>query len=208
MMRKSGHRFSAKSCDFQKVGARCRFEETSSCSSAPIAVTARPAPILVDHSHCGRHVTGLERITLELFSAQALAPLPIVEIRSGGGAGMIVEQLLGLPARALMHRKSLVLCPGFPPSPLLLLAAGHRVIPYIHDLFLITRWNDLNIRAKLYMAAPFRLAVARLPRFLVNSESTAAALRGFCRRDAEITLYRPKVRNVFGLEPGSRQKEC
>jgi hypothetical protein len=33
--------------------------------------------IYVDHTHLGRHVTGLERITLELFSPAALAPLDI-----------------------------------------------------------------------------------------------------------------------------------
>ena len=31
--------------------------------------------IYVDHTHLGRHVTGLERITLELFSPAGLAPL-------------------------------------------------------------------------------------------------------------------------------------
>ena len=31
--------------------------------------------IYVDNTHLGRHVTGLERITLELFSEAALAPL-------------------------------------------------------------------------------------------------------------------------------------
>ena len=34
------------------------------------------AVLYVDESHLGRHVTGLERITLELFSAAALASAP------------------------------------------------------------------------------------------------------------------------------------
>ena len=40
--------------------------------------------IYVDHTHLGRHVTGLERITLELFSPAALAPLEIVPVTAHG----------------------------------------------------------------------------------------------------------------------------
>jgi glycosyltransferase involved in cell wall biosynthesis len=54
------------------------------------------------------------------------------------------------------------------------------------------------------MAEPFRLAVRRLPWFLVNSEDTRRKLAAFCRPDARTTLYRPQVRNVFGLHPGGR----
>src|SRR5262249_51634815 len=109
---------------------------------------------------------------------------------------------LGLPLR-LVDPCTVLLCPGFPPSPLLLPFA-ERVVPYIHDLFLISRPDDLNVRAKLYMAKPFALAVRRYPRFLVNSLDTARKLNGFCRQDAEITTYRPKVRNVFGLDAAAR----
>ena len=160
-----------------------------SSSTRPIAVATSPA---------------LERITLELFSAEALAPLPVTPVRAPGRKAMMVRQTLDLPWRALKDPDALVLCPGFPPSiPLTLLGRG-RVIPYIHDLFLLTRPDDLNRRAKLYMVAPFRLAVRRLPLFLVNSETTATELRRFCRPDARIAPYRPQVRNVFGLDPGDR----
>ncbi len=54
------------------------------------------------------------------------------------------------------------------------------------------------------MAAPFRLAVQNYPRFFVNSADTKRKLLDYCRSDAEITLYRPPVRNVFDLEPGDR----
>lgn len=161
-------------------------------------------PILVDHTHLGRHVTGLERITLELFSPAALAPLPVVPVRAAGRRAMLLRQTLDLPRRALADRGALILCPGFPPSIPLMLAARDRVVPYIHDLFLLTRPADLNRRAKLYMVAPFRFAVRRAPWFLVNSRATAAELRRFCRPDAAIQLYRPQVGNVFGLTPGDR----
>lgn len=158
---------------------------------------------IVDRTHCGRHVTGLERITLELFSDEALAPLRVMGLSAGGRLDMTMRQSFVLPMLAARHREAAIVCPGFPPGPLVT-AFGARVLPYIHDLFLITRPQDLNARARLYMAKPFELAVRRLPRFLVNSETTAAELRRFCRPDAQITLYRPQVRNVFGLTPGDR----
>lgn len=161
------------------------------------------APIYVDHTHCGRHVTGLERITLELFSREVLAPLDVEIIGSSGVKDMVWRQTFVMPWRLATNPKALLLCPGFPPSPLASLF-GARVLPYIHDTFLITRPEDLNTRAKLYMAPAFRVAMKRLPRFLVNSETTRDEVRRFCRADAGIELYRPGVRNVFGLAAGDR----
>jgi glycosyltransferase involved in cell wall biosynthesis len=158
--------------------------------------------IYVDNTHLGRHVTGLERITLELFSAAALAPLDIVPVTARGTRQMLTTQTLGLPMR-LAASSSILLCPGFPPSPLLRPFAS-RVLPYIHDDFLLTRRADLNRRARLYMAAPFRLALRHYPRFLANSSDTRRKLAVHCRSDAEVTLYRPPVRNVFGLNSKAR----
>jgi glycosyltransferase involved in cell wall biosynthesis len=90
--------------------------------------------------------------------------------------------------------------PGFPPSPLFALAPA-RAILYVHDLFLLTRRDDLNSKARYYMRPAFALAVRRLRHFLVNSEKTRAELRAVCRNDASIDLYRPDVANVFALEP-------
>jgi glycosyltransferase involved in cell wall biosynthesis len=153
--------------------------------------------IYVDHTHLGRHVTGLERITLELFSPTALAPLKVVPVTARGTRQMVTTQTLGLPMR-LAASSSILLCPGFPPSPLLRPFAA-RVLPYIHDIFLLSRPADLNPRAKLYMAMPFKLAIRRYPRFLANSNDTKQKLAAHCRSDATITLYRPPVRNVFEL---------
>lgn len=159
--------------------------------------------IYVDHTHLGRHVTGLERITHELFSPAALAPLRAIPVTSHGMARMVATQTFGLPARLAMSPSSILLCPGFPPSPLLRPFAA-RVIPYIHDVFLLTRRADLSRKAKLYMAEPFRIAVRHYPRFFANSADTRRKLSAHCRSDAEITLYRPGVRNVFGLSPEAR----
>ena len=158
--------------------------------------------IYVDNTHLGRHVTGLERVTIELFSAAALRPLDIVPVTAHGTRQMLTTQTLGLPMR-LAVSTSILLCPGFPPSPLLRPFAS-RVLPYIHDDFLLTRRADLNRRARLYMAAPFKLALRHYPRFLVNSSDTKRKLAAHCRSDAEITLYRPPVRNVFDLESKER----
>jgi glycosyltransferase involved in cell wall biosynthesis len=158
--------------------------------------------IYVDHTHLGRHVTGLERITLELFSRAALAPLDVVPITAQGTRQMVAKQTFELPMR-LAASSSILLCPGFPPSPLLRPFAS-RVLPYIHDVFLLSRPADLNRRARLYMAAPFKLALQRYPRFLVNSSDTGQKLAAHCRRDATITLYRPPVGNVFDLDADGR----
>lgn len=162
-------------------------------------------PVIVDQTHCGRHVTGLERITLELFSPEALNPLHVVPVRAGGRKSMMLRQTFGLPWLAMQRGDAVILCPGFPPSPLLTLTAGNRTIPYVHDLFLLTRPQDLNRRAKLYMVEPFRLMLRKLSVFMVNSQTTANELRRFCRPDAEVLLYRPGVRNVFGLSAESRR---
>lgn len=152
--------------------------------------------LFVDESHLGRHVTGLERITLELFSAEALAPLDVVPVRASGLPAMIATQNVELPLRLLQHPGSLALCPGFPPSMLLTLF-GDRVVPYVHDSFLITRPQDLNWRARHYMAPAFAFALKRLPWLLANSESTRADIARFARPDAEISLYRPVIRDIF-----------
>ncbi|MDK9697218.1 MAG: glycosyltransferase [Siculibacillus sp.] len=154
--------------------------------------------IFVDHTHLGRRVTGLERITIELFSADSLAPLRLHPITASGTLGLILAQQFTVPARLLAAPGSILLAPGFPPSlPASLF--GARVVPYVHDCFLLTRPQDLSRKAALYMAPAFRRAVRTLPWFLVNSRSTATELRAFCRADARITLYRPVVRDVFAI---------
>lgn len=161
----------------------------------------KQAKVFIDQTHCGRHVTGLERITLELFSQHALAPLEVVPIPAKTRVGMLLAQMLKLPFLTIINAGSVLICPGFPPSPLATML-GPRVLPYIHDLFLLTRKQDLNFRARWLMRGPFALAVRHLPRFLVNSQSTALELAKYCRPDAQIILYRPKVRDIFGLQSG------
>jgi glycosyltransferase involved in cell wall biosynthesis len=159
--------------------------------------------VYVDHTHLWRHVTGLERITQQLFSGEALAPLDVVPLTASRMRDMLIQQTIGLPTQLARSPSSILLCPGFPPTPLLQLFSD-RVIPYIHDVFLISRRADLNWRAKIYSAWPFSLAVTRLPRFLVNSLDTAAKLTRHCRADAEIVVYRPPAQNTFSLTAAGR----
>ena len=149
-----------------------------------------------------RPITGLERITQQLFSVEALAPLDAVPVRASRMSDMLLTQSFGLAGCLMRSPSSLLLCPGFPPTPLLH-AFGGRVIPYIHDVFLLSRRADLNWRAKAYMAWPFDLAVRRLPR-PGNSFDTATKLAAYCRPDADIIFYRPAARNNFRLDVGGR----
>ena len=43
------------------------------------------------------------------------------------------------------------------------------------------------------------MPLKRLPWLLVNSETTRTEIARFARPDAEITLYRPSIRDVFGI---------
>ncbi|KQP34238.1 glycosyl transferase family 1 [Methylobacterium sp. Leaf102] len=168
--------------------------------SAALALTATPAPrrVYLDLSNLRGHVTGIERVALDLFSAANLAPHEVHSVRSGGVPGMMLAQHLGLPARALADRSALFVFPGFPPSPLSI-AFGTRCVTYVHDTFLLTRPEDLSWKSRLYMAPSFAFAMRFGRRFLVNSRTTGLAVRDVCRRDALVALLRPGVRDVFGL---------
>jgi glycosyltransferase involved in cell wall biosynthesis len=159
--------------------------------------------VFIDLTHLGRHVTGIERVSIEQFESVKFSGARVRHVRSNGVASMIWRQQILLPLLALVNPRAIFVFPGFPPSPWFTLIA-HRVVMYVHDLFLITRRDDLGLKAKLYMAAPFKFAVSRLTHFQVNSEKTRAELIPFAPAAAAIALYRPVVRNVFNLDAGPR----
>ena len=159
--------------------------------------------VYLDLTHLGRHVTGIERVSIEQFGAVAFDCAEIVAIRSSGIASMIFRQQIWLPLLALIHPKARFVFPGFPPSPLFSLIRN-RVTLYVHDTFLITRKADLSAKARLYMAPQFAFAVKRLKHFFVNSEKTRADLLEHTKPDADISLYRPAVANPFGLDGAPR----
>ncbi len=159
--------------------------------------------VFVDFSHLGRHVTGIERVTIELFEKVVFPGADVRPVRARGTLGMVLAQHVVLPLMALIYPRARFVFPGFPPSPLFVFAR-ERVIHYVHDAFLITRPQDLNWNARLYMAWPFNRAVTGLRYFLTNSEKTRAEIRAYVPGDAAITLYRPMVQNVFGLDATGR----
>ena len=154
--------------------------------------------IYLDRTHLRAHVTGIERITLDLFAPDELAPHEIRTVTSKTLPGMIARQQFGLPLRALMDRDALFLFPGFPPGPLCALAAS-RCLLYVHDTFLLTRPEDLSLRSRLYLSPGFALAMRWARNLFVNSRTTGEALRGHCAPEARVALLRPRVRDVFGL---------
>jgi glycosyltransferase involved in cell wall biosynthesis len=158
----------------------------------------------IDCTHVGRRVTGIERITQEMFNARVLPDIPIQKFNAPKGRIFVVAaQMIALPIYLLLHPHDIFVFPGFPPSPVMGLTR-ERCVLYIHDLFLLTRRRDLNLAGKLYLAPLFAFAVRHLKYFFVNSENTGHALRNFCRQDAQIMLYRPHIRNIFDLSVGNR----
>ncbi|NSL54032.1 glycosyltransferase [Uliginosibacterium aquaticum] len=155
---------------------------------------------LVDYSHMGRKITGIERISADLFSPDALAEFDVLHTSHASALGMIRAQWLEIPWLASRNPDAKLLFPGFPPSIAASMLFGKRVIPYIHDLFLLERLDELNIRARLYMRPSFIYAIRHLRNFFVNSKTTEANLRKECRADANIMTLRPRAENVFGFE--------
>lgn len=159
------------------------------------------ADILIDCTHLGRNTTGIERITEELFSSKALQTTSLLHLQSSNTLHLIFQQWFGVAWKALFNRNAHIITPGFPPSVLTSLLFKNRLIPYIHDLFLLTRQGELNNRARYYMRPSLAFAVKHLDLFIVNSRKTEQELRQFCKSSAEIMLYRPVVHNIFDLAP-------
>ncbi len=155
--------------------------------------------IVIDETHLGRRASGIERVTRALFSRSALAPLDVTAEQSENGkVGLVLRQTFGLPAKAAAHPGSVWVFPGFPPSPAFGLLR-HRSVLYVHDVFLITRRQDLNGAARYWLSPNFRFALRRFKYFMANSQATANALRPFVGDRSRILIYRPAAENVFGL---------
>lgn len=160
--------------------------------------------VYLDLTHLGRHVTGIERVSIEQFEEAAFEGAEVVPVRSHGLFSLLFKQQVVLPWLALTHPSARFVFPGFPPSPLFALWR-QRTYLYVHDTFLITRRRDLSVKARYYMAPAFSLAVRSLKNFFVNSEKTKSDLAEFTRKGAGIRLYRPSVANVFNLDASARE---
>jgi glycosyltransferase involved in cell wall biosynthesis len=167
------------------------------------ASVQQSSTIWLDHSHMGRRASGIERITSELFSADALPFKSRTYLAGTGRLGVVAAQMFGIPWSAVRNPDDLFVFPGFPPSPYFSFIPERSVL-YVHDLFLLTRREQLNAAGKYYMAPLFRLAARRFRNFLTNSEDTARKLRAYCDPAASVMPYRPRMRNVLGLSVGDR----
>ena len=163
----------------------------------------KTARVYLDLTHLGRHVTGIERVSIEQFEKIHFDGAEVIPVRSKSVFSMILRQQFLLPWLATIHPHARFIFPGFPPSPLFVLFR-RRAILYVHDTFLITRKQDLGAKARIYMAPAFALAARTFKHFFVNSEKTRADLQNFVGDDAGIRLYRPSVANVFKLDAANR----
>ena len=94
----------------------------------------------------------------------------------------------------LATSSSILLCPAFPPSPLLRPFAA-RVLPYIHDDFLLTRRADLNRRARLIYGRAFQTRTAPLsafPRQFERHQTQAGGTLPFGRRSHAVPAAGPQ----------------
>jgi glycosyltransferase involved in cell wall biosynthesis len=165
---------------------------------------SQSARIWVDHSHMGRRASGIERITSELFSANALLPFKSKAYIAGTGRfSVVAAQMFGIPWAAVRNANDVFVFPGFPPSPYFSTAPARSVL-YVHDLFLLTRREQLNTAGKYYMSPLFGLAIKKFRNFLTNSEDTARKLKAYCDPGALVMPYRPRIRNLFDLSVGDR----
>jgi len=179
--------------------ASARFRRNASINSS------RKSDVIVDWTHMSRRESGIERITAQLFSPSALAPLNVARSQASSHRfSILLRQMLVNPLQAIAQPSALYAFPGHPPSPFFVLMR-QRCVLYVHDLFLLDRRNDLNRSAKLYMRPMFRIAVRNLRYFLVNSEATRHQLMRHVPLDAQIILYRPRVTNIFGLRCHGRR---
>lgn len=162
--------------------------------------------VVIDRTHMGRRASGLERITDTLFSAKTLAPLDVGAVDAPGSRpSMVYRQMLTNPLAALRQSNSTWIFPGYPPSPAFQFFR-ERTVLYVHDLFLLTRKQDLNWAGRFYMAPSFKRAIRQLRYFFTNSATTQHELALCVADDAHIQPYRPSVENVFQLrnEPQRR----
>lgn len=155
--------------------------------------------IILDFTHMGRKVTGIERVTEQVFSEDNLKDLEYLSVRANGVFSMVLMQYFGMLYYALKYPKAYIITPGFPPSLLITFFFGKRVIPYIHDMFLIERLENLNLKAKFYMRPALKYAVKKCGMFYVNSIKTKQELTPYLQPHSKVILLRPQVNNLFDL---------
>lgn len=156
--------------------------------------------IFIDYTHMdNRAVSGIERVSEILFTNFSLDGADVRYVRGGSLWRIMLQQWIGLPILLLLNRNAYLICPGFPPSPIVTLFFRRRLFVYIYDLFLLNRKSDLNWRARIYMRPSFVFALARAKNFFALTQTVAHQLSEYVSDDAVIQPWRPRVDNVFAL---------
>ena len=119
--------------------------------------------IYVDHTHLGRHVTGLERITIELFSPAALAPLDIVPVTAHGTRQMVTNANLWAADAARRLFLDLAV-PGFSTQSFAAAIRGTRPSLHSRHFPAVAPGRPQSPRPALYGGA-FQACAAPLPPF-------------------------------------------
>lgn len=155
--------------------------------------------LLLDTCATSGYVTGLERVA-EVLKKDLGSQVEFDTVTSDSSLTLVRAQYLDTIHWMLKNPKGLLVTTTFPPSLLATATWPHRVIPYVHDLFLINQIASLNRNARIYMAPAFRQALRRCRTFLANSETTRGQLLKLCHKDASAHLLRPRVDDVFHLD--------
>ena len=162
--------------------------------------------------------TGIERYALNLFSAlRTLEPdtIGFVDdatslidgsgiVRVKGGLGGWLSLSLNKAFRR--HRPDILLCPAFPPSPLML-AAGMPIARIIHDDFPWTRTQTLNIRGRALFKHFETLAAPRYKAIYAPTELMAGRLTTILGRDVTAIGNAPGIDLSKAPEQGARRSQ-
>ncbi|WP_430387124.1 glycosyltransferase [Blastomonas fulva] len=158
--------------------------------------------ILIDFTHMDkRSVSGIERVCQTLFTGSDWDCHQVEYVRGGSTLKLIIQQWFGIPLRMLLDGNAILICPGFPPSPIVTFLFRRRLFVYVYDLFLIERKADLNWRARWYMAPSFRYAIGNAKNFFALTDHVRSKLLAYARSDAQIRTVRPEADNIFSLAP-------
>jgi glycosyltransferase involved in cell wall biosynthesis len=155
--------------------------------------------ILLETCATSDRVTGLERVGDTLYGRISNL-IECDRFCTSTTSDLIGTQYLKTPGWLVTRPRGIVVPITFPPSLIATKLFSSRVIPYIHDLFLISNETQLTYKARTYMKPAFKRALATCSTFLTNSETTRRDLVPHCRFNSNIILLRPAVDDLFSLK--------
>jgi glycosyltransferase involved in cell wall biosynthesis len=162
--------------------------------------------------------TGIERYALNLFAAlRKIAPDTVAFVDNstrlvegpgvvrvkGGFAGWMA---LPLSSAFRRHRPEVLLCPAFPPSPLML-ASGMRAARIIHDDFPWTRTQTLNARGRALFKHFETLAAPGYKAIYAPTDLMARNLSKILKREVATIGNAPGIDLSKAPEPTTRRRQ-